>query len=420
MTFKHADSRESSVYRALEKIAYEKGLVKPETINKTASKKVIDLAAGPNLMENILKLCSALREEGLDRQASELERNLMICKAASKGTPEVDPETIQQAHPKGSVRVSNLDGDAVVEDILDQHLEILNVALKPAKGRISTASEVIKQVKIVLAEESSQELVGEALALLKRIEDVAASDADAGSFAVPIATVRAYLNMRPLTLDAIKSASASIASMKSQMEPGWLTENARSLSAALSQDAWRRVSETEFPRLESIMIKLNSIRESELNIENLARQENIRNKNFNAPSGPNETSLSNKDYLTLAPPVKITKLPKNTDTPGPDRDLFQFIDESDRAIKRLEKWDGDITATPENNLDSEDKNNAKRWISSKKNKIDALVKQFNAIDDNNRRKSFAAKYLAALRALTWKSPNDFETFRRNFGLTNDY
>jgi len=68
----------------LEKVAKEKGLVKPESLEKKAAlTKKADYTPTPDLMENIFKLCAGLRSNGLVKEANEIETNYLNYKKAT-------------------------------------------------------------------------------------------------------------------------------------------------------------------------------------------------------------------------------------------------------------------------------------------------------------------------------------------------
>jgi hypothetical protein len=155
MTFKHVKFEDSSVMRSLERVAQEKGLVKPEPLTKAAMTKKADLTPSTSLTENVIKLCAGLRERGFDKYAEELEFNLLNYKKAQtlyETSPEKGEDVINFAHPKGSHKLEDVDSsEAVFEDILDKHTKILDVVNKKPTGKLSTAS-AIKAVKKVLGE----------------------------------------------------------------------------------------------------------------------------------------------------------------------------------------------------------------------------------------------------------------------------
>lgn len=157
MTFKHVKFEDSPTMRALEKVAREKGLVKPEPLTKKASLvKKADLTPSDNLMENILKLCNGLREKGLVKDASDLETKYLQYKQAQTmydATGETGEDLLHDAHPDGSHKLEGVDSaEAVVEDLLDKHDMIEEVAEKDSKAQLTDTASVIGAVKKVLGQ----------------------------------------------------------------------------------------------------------------------------------------------------------------------------------------------------------------------------------------------------------------------------
>lgn len=156
MTFKHVKFEDSPTMRALEKVAKEKGLVKPESMEKKASlTKKADYTPSSDLMENIFKLCSGLRAQGLVKEASEIEVNYLNYKRAQtlyETSKEKGDDLVDQAHPKGSHKLEGVEGDeATIETILDQHLKHIQMVEKKPTGKLSNAA-AIKAVKRALGD----------------------------------------------------------------------------------------------------------------------------------------------------------------------------------------------------------------------------------------------------------------------------
>ena len=150
MTFKHITFSDSPIMRSLERVAREKGLVKPESLKKEASSFVKKShKTSNNLMQDLMTLCAGLRDKGYDDYAEELESHVLAYKFAAQDAGE---KMIQNSHPEGSPKLDVL-GDSVVENIIDQHLAMLKVVNKEPTGKLSTASDILKAVKIALAEE---------------------------------------------------------------------------------------------------------------------------------------------------------------------------------------------------------------------------------------------------------------------------
>src|SRR5579864_7085725 len=157
MTFKHVKFEDSPTMRALEKVAREKGLVKPEPLTKKASLvKKADLTPSDNLMENILKLCNGLREKGFVKDASDLETKYLQFKQAQtlyETSKETGEDLLGDAHPEGSHKLEGVDSaEAVVEDLLDRHDMIEEVAEKEPKAKLSDAASILRAVKKALGQ----------------------------------------------------------------------------------------------------------------------------------------------------------------------------------------------------------------------------------------------------------------------------
>jgi hypothetical protein len=156
MTFKHVKFEDSVVMRSLEKLAQQKGLVKPEEITKTASSKV-DLSPSTVLMENVLHLCAGLRQSGFSKYADELEEKFVSFKQAQtlyEAHSEKGEDLVDRAHPKGSHKLEDVEGGelAVFETIVDQHLKALDMIEKTPTGKLASSRDVLNAVKIVLAQ----------------------------------------------------------------------------------------------------------------------------------------------------------------------------------------------------------------------------------------------------------------------------
>lgn len=158
MTFKHIKFEDSPIMRSLEKVAKEKGLVKPESVlQKLASRpavKKVDATPSTNLMENIFKLCEGLRSQGLVAEANELEVNYFQFKQAQtlyEAHKEKGEDLIHAAHPDGSHKLEGVEGDeACFEDILDQQVKTLQKIQKKPTGKLESNAHVLSEVKKAL------------------------------------------------------------------------------------------------------------------------------------------------------------------------------------------------------------------------------------------------------------------------------
>lgn len=155
MTFKHIKFEDSSTMRSLVKVAQNNGWIKEETINKTASKSDKDLNPTLDLTVNLLKLCEGLRISGFAKQADEIENNFLSYKKAQSSlygvTSETGEDLVQSAHPKGSYRMKDLDSkEAVFEDLLDKHIQFMNVVNSKPTGKLASSKDVINAVGNIL------------------------------------------------------------------------------------------------------------------------------------------------------------------------------------------------------------------------------------------------------------------------------
>src|SRR5713101_2217630 len=139
MTYKHNDFQSSPTMRSLAKIASNNGWIKAEVAEEKPAQP--DLFPTTNLTQNILKLCNGLRNSGLNKYAEELEGKLMNYKQANslyETSNEEGKDLIDAAHPKGSHKLEGVEGDAVIETILDQHIKILDKINKKPTGKLAT------------------------------------------------------------------------------------------------------------------------------------------------------------------------------------------------------------------------------------------------------------------------------------------
>lgn len=151
MTFKHTKFDESDIMKNFEKIAQEKGIVKSEIKKEASNKK--DYTPTGNLIVNLLKLCDGLRTLGMEKYATELESNFVMYKKAQAlyGVQKEEGEDlVDQAHPQGSHKIEDVDGDSVVETIVDQQKKDIAIVNKKPTGKLTNAKEIINAIKIVL------------------------------------------------------------------------------------------------------------------------------------------------------------------------------------------------------------------------------------------------------------------------------
>jgi len=147
MTFKHGKFSDSPVMRQLERVAIKKGMFKPEEIVKKAS---ISLEPSEDLFSDILKLANSLRDRGFEKEANELEDNIITYKTAEthlyKAIDETGEDLLEFAHPNGSVKMHDAkDEMGVVEDLLDKHEKILKIVNKTPTGKYASVLSALAE-----------------------------------------------------------------------------------------------------------------------------------------------------------------------------------------------------------------------------------------------------------------------------------
>lgn len=241
MTFKHTKFEDSPTMRALEKVAKDKGLVKPETLQKKASVTKKDYTPSSDLMENILNLCAGLRTQGLVKEAAEIETNYLNYKQAQtlyEAHKEKGEDLIQAAHPKGSHKLEGVDSsEATFEDILDQHLKSVQMVNKKPTGKLSEASarSIINQVKKALGQADP---AAQITALMTRVRGLAQKVTNLTESELSVSWSHPQSSIDKLsetpTVDNLKKMQSLINTQKWRLKPG--------VAFGLSEDTWTRVS----------------------------------------------------------------------------------------------------------------------------------------------------------------------------------
>ena len=224
MTFKHTNFDDSATMRSLIKVAAEKGWVKQESIQKTASVSE-DLSPGDNLTENVIKLCSGLRNSGLDKFADELEIKFLTYKQANSlyGVhKEEGKDLIDAAHPKGGHKMEDLP-DAVIGTIIENRLKILNVVNKKPTGKLASHLDIMKAVKVALGQDSSTLVDGKLNEVKNRFHSLLAimksnaGESNVGSLSV-LAPISKGYTTKPVTESSIKAALNAVSLAKNYLK----------------------------------------------------------------------------------------------------------------------------------------------------------------------------------------------------------
>lgn len=233
MTFKHTNFDDSATMRSLIKVAAEKGWVKQEPIQKTASESE-DLSPSGNLTQNVIKLCSGLRNSGLDTYADELENKFIAYKQANNlynVHKEEGKDLINAAHPKGGHKMEDLEGDVLVETILERQLKILNVVNKKPTGKLASHTDIMNAVKVVLAGDPSK-ITAKLNKVLSNVNTIFSLHEQENLISRPL--VQGKDTLKGLVNSAIKNVSnpdvleglcfqikAGLDSFYSAFKPGW-------------------------------------------------------------------------------------------------------------------------------------------------------------------------------------------------------
>ncbi len=259
MTFKHVKFEDSVTMRSLEKVAKEKGLVKPESIKKSASIKKADYSVTTNLTENVIKLCDGLRESGFSKYADELEEKFIAYKKANslyETSKEKGEDLVDAAHPQGSHKLDGVEGDSVIETILDQQLKDVEMVNKHPSGKLSSA-QIINQVKLVLGQvaegDPNQEIKAKAqqfLGVLKRMLNVAGRELDDFDPDIFYMSMEQQFLAKP-TLDNLNEAKSRLNGLKDSFSPGFF--------GGISKDTWSKI-EGSFDVLEKLLDDMIALR----------------------------------------------------------------------------------------------------------------------------------------------------------------
>lgn len=286
----------------------------------------------PNLIENVLKLSSELRNSGFATYADNLEQKLLTLKVAAKNAGE---DLIHSAHPEGSHKLEGVEGPlAVVETILDKHLQMVKVVNKTPTGKLAS-KQIIAAVKNIFAQaHTSEELYDvlnenkkKTLKLLDVIDSVVDSRGNLsllpGGRAAPYKAAINRLHdlfSEDMTVDNINSIHDIIKRVKKFISPGY--------TGGVSEDAWDVIG----PLFDKFDPYFTNMLEARHNLNNLERE----------------------SYDT------DTRKPVSTFVLTPEaRQLFNSIDEH---IKNLDSYKPFINKS--NKLNVAQKNSELSWIDS--------------------------------------------------------
>lgn len=387
MTFKHVKFEDSPTMRALEKVAREKGLVKPEPLTKKASLvKKADLAPTNNLMENILKLCNGLREQGMVKDAAELETKFLQYKQAQtiyETSKETGEDVLEQAHPDGSHKLEDVDSDeAVVEDLIDKHEKIEDVATEESDGKLSDAASVIASVKTVLGQlvapkESEQELyntlnermnqiisplLGYAVTALKTYGGDG-FDADTADEAAK--DIRNIVSDRPLTRDKFRKLLAALGKLQSTHNSGAFKTSEWFGSPDDDDPGLVNWNKNVGPIMSGLANKINSLGGPLTKIETIRMMK--EQGTYKEPERPNTGGTGGTGGAGTVSIPTVTR-PSN-DIVGKAYPMLKRVDQFVGATRNAAPW-----------LNDRQKKNGIDWLGREKAAIQAIYDQANSKD----------------------------------------
>lgn len=181
MTFKHIGFHESEVMRELERRAVKKGhfdLTPEEAVEAAAArveKKAVSMEPTDDLKQDILKLASALRKQGYEQEASDIEKNFLFFKTAEVHLYHVHDEEgkdlLEFAHPEGEGKITDSEYGKV-ETTLSGHQKMLDIVYKEPKGKLAEAAALIKDSCVEEIADAIKKSFGQALTVHEqRIKD---------------------------------------------------------------------------------------------------------------------------------------------------------------------------------------------------------------------------------------------------------
>jgi len=367
MTFKHAKFDDSAVMRSLEKVAREKGWVESKPITKSASSE-LNFSPSSNLTENVLKLCAGLKQVGLERYALDIENKFVTFKQAATlydTHGETGEDLVEAAHPKGSHKLEDMDSNHVVLTILDQHLKGIELANKKPTGKLSNARDILKAVKIVLADGSDQNtgltqpVVNYIMSFFKNIDEHLSSTWD---------------NLAGYNSDGAIAYNRLKANMIKHINAKTLNNATFAQINTMIDDAIKGFSSREITKLfymgdgaEKTIFQLKGL------------------KNY-----MNDTAI--EDHKSLI-----------SSTPKADESVQQFITQINGHLGTLKSWTVTVNNDPENS--PADKAEAMKWITERTTELTDLKNQLMEEKDPEEQKQKAPGFIGALAKSKFSKEN---------------
>jgi len=371
MTFKHLKFEDSPTMRSLERVAIEKGLISPQLIVKQASKKY-DFSNSINLTENIVKLCDGLQLCGLDSKAEELSRNYLEYKKAQtlyETSKESGEDLVDSAHPQGSHKLEGVEGDCVIETIIDQHLQHLKMIDKKPTGKLSNSKSIINSAKIILAQESDTpdtlesldaKIKGNLQSALRIINRIKALTDEELTIGLSIKSEYTNVITDP-KVDNIKEAKSAFNHAVWSIKPG--------VVFGISEDTWAIV--------QGLVAQVNGYYDSAMTLR----------QKYNSIRAGQVTKGEAAPTSQSAERVGVT----TTDVYGLEISIKN-------AIATLNGYKAAINT--DNTLEVSDKNSALSWINNRLSLINNIKSTYESLEDESAKLAAAPKMLENLKKIT--------------------
>lgn len=345
MTFKHVKFEDSVTMRSLERVAREKGWINNTPLSKVASFDNKDLSVSINLTENIIKLCNGLREYGLELYANEVEQKFIDYKKAQtlyETSKENGNNLIDAAHPKGSHKLDNIDGDSIIETIVDQHLAHIKVIEKKPTGKLTSSSDIINSVKMVLA----QRLPPPNPNLLSMLSNLVIELADKLDSIIAKANITNKLReaeikqyIRFIRDISLNPSSNNIVRIISTIQ---LIRKTLRKELMNNQDLWRTI-DALFPAIQNIIIRIKLVR-----------------NNLDNPLQVKKTE---------SPPQVLVE---NARPPTEEDILLKNLTSANTTLKKFQ-----IAISTNPDITESEKNKANEWIAQKMEQVNGIKSQLD-------------------------------------------
>lgn len=371
MSFKHDKFDASPVMRSLEKLAISKGMMKPEVVVKQAS-SIKDLTPTSDFTQNLLKLCSGLRSSGFEKQADELEVKYLQFKQAGVDIYNTSKETgedlVDFAHPKGSHKLDGVDGDAVVETIVEQKAIIEKIVGKTPTGKLAS-KDIINLVKVALAEEDqfSKESLNKKIDyhvdLLRKYLNEALNQSRAiGGKANEQIMSLVYEYIRTRETSNLLTAKRKLKDLIKELDPGYF----KGFLGGVYPEQWTFMK----PMFDEATKSLDEIIMAAERLEKITNQDKIN---------------SLKDKISPAPTLSSpTAVPAPNGTPTTSQKPIQdnsLVDKINEGLSIVNSYLNYIGKVPD--LDEEDKATGKKILNDIKSKIEAASVKYTALKDKS-------------------------------------